>query len=119
VCAEKKLSRKHDRERHNNHHSKRGRDQPHAAAPPKNGTAAVHAALSEKPATQNDETEQQQHGVNNPYRHGLVEREHVIKNDKYEHNDGEKKTGLPRHLVAKKTCGELHKPRVGDPNPPL
>ena len=75
---------------------------------------AVHAARSEKPAAQNDENQQQHQDVYNPYRDGLVEREHVIKNDKYEHNDSEEKTGHPRHLVAKKTCGELHKPRIGD-----
>src|SRR5207247_10311226 len=114
VFTEEDLSWKNDRERHNNHHSKRERNQPYTAAPPKKGTAAVHAARAEKPATQNDENEQQHHDVYSPYRDGLVEREHVIKNDKYEHNDGEEKTGHPRRLVAKKTCGDLHKPRIGD-----
>jgi len=110
VFAEKNLNRKNDRERHNTHRSKRDRDQPYAAAPPKNGTAAIQGARPEKPATQNDENEEQHHGLYNPYSDGLVEREHVIKNDKYEHNDGEKETGLPLHPVAKKTCGDLHKP---------
>ena len=114
MLTEKDLSWKKDHERHNNHHSKRERDQSYAASPPKKGTATVHAARAEKPATKNDENEQQHHDAYNPYRDGLVEREHVIKNDKYEHNDGEEKTGFPRRLVAKKTCGELHKPRIDD-----
>lgn len=92
VFTEKDLSRKNDRERHNNHHSKRERDQPYAAAPPKKDTPAFHAARAEKPATQNEENEQQYQDVYNPYRHGPVEREHVIKNEKYEHNDSEEKT---------------------------
>ncbi|PYL58145.1 MAG: hypothetical protein DMF31_09605 [Verrucomicrobia bacterium] len=82
-------------------------------ARPKKITAAVHAARAEKPATKNDENEQQRHGAYNPYRHGLIEREHMIKNKKGEHNDGKKGTGLPRHCVAKKTSGELHKPGAG------
>src|SRR5262249_5836520 len=114
MFSEKDLSWKNDRERHNNHHGKRERDQPYPASPSKTRTAAVHAARAEKPATQNDENEQQHHSVYNPYRHGLVEREHVIKNDKYERNAGEKETGLPPHCVAKKPCSKLHKRRIGN-----
>jgi hypothetical protein len=114
MFAKKNLDLENDRDRHSNHHSKRDRDQPYAAAPPKDGTAAIHAAYAEKPTTQNEENEEQHYRVNNPYSHRLVECEHVIKNDKYEHNDGEKETGLPRYLVAKKTCGDLHKPCIDD-----
>jgi len=52
--------------------------------------------------------------MSNPYRHGLAEGEQMITNDKDQHNCGEKETGLPRYAVAKKTCGELQKRRVGD-----
>ena len=38
----------------------------------------------------------------------------MIKNDGDQHNAGEKETELPRHAVAKKTCGELQKPCVGN-----
>jgi hypothetical protein len=114
VFTEKDLSWKSDREHHNNHDSKRQCNQPYAAAPSNKGTVAVHATRAEKPATQNEENEQQHHDMCHSYRGGPGECEHVIKKEKYEHNGGEKKTGLPRHLVAKKTCGELHEPRIGD-----
>ena len=82
MITEKNLSRNNDRERYHKHHCKCQRHQPYAAGPPKNCTAAVCAAPAEKPATQNNETEQQHHAVSNPYRHGLAEDEQVIKNDK-------------------------------------
>ena len=114
MFAEKDLSWKNDRERHNSHHSKSERHQPYPASPTQEDYRCGSCrARAEKPATQNDENEQQHHGAYNPYRHGLIEREHMIKNKKGEHNDGKKGTGLPRHCVAKKTSGELHKPGAG------
>jgi len=38
----------------------------------------------------------------------------MIKNDGDQHNAGEKKTELPRHAVAEKTCGELQKSPIGN-----
>jgi hypothetical protein len=116
MIAEKNLSRKNDRERHNNHHCKRQRHQPYAAGPSKNCTAAICATPPEKPATQNYKTEQEHRAVSNPYRYGLAEGEHMIKNDKDQHNAREKKTGLPQDAVAKKTGSELQKSRVGNEN---
>src|SRR4029077_20780545 len=81
---------------------------------PRTVTAAVCAAPAEKPATQNYQTEQQHHAVSNPYRHGLAEDQHMLKNDKDQHDGREKKTGLPRHAVAKKTFSELQKPSIGN-----
>ena len=52
--------------------------------------------------------------VSNSYSHGLAEGQQMIKNNKDQHDGREKKTGLPRHGVAKKTRSELQKPRVGN-----
>src|SRR6476660_7007728 len=43
------------------------------------------------------------HAVSHPYCHGFAEDEHMIKNDKDQHNSGEKETGPPRNAVAKNT----------------
>jgi hypothetical protein len=36
----------------------------------------------------------------------------MMKNDSHHHNAREQKTDLPRHAVAKKPRGKLHKPRI-------
>jgi hypothetical protein len=56
VATEKKLSRHDDRERYDRHHCKRQRHRPYAAGPPKNCTAAVCTASTEKPPSKNCET---------------------------------------------------------------
>src|SRR4029450_2083178 len=114
VVGEKNLNRHSDRERHNKYDCKHQRHQPQATGPPKDCTLAVRSAPAEKPATQNHETEQQQHAIPNPYRDRLAEDEHVINDDCNQHDAGEKETGLPQHSAAKNTCSELQKPGVGD-----
>src|SRR5262245_3671651 len=112
MLAEKNLNGNNNCEGYNNHHGKCQRHQPYAPAPPKKSTAAGRASVAEKPATKGEKTEQQHYDVSNPYRHRLTQREHVIKNDHCEHDNGENETGSPRHAVATNTRGKLHKPRV-------
>jgi hypothetical protein len=80
------------RERHNEHQTQRKRDQPYASGPAKERTGAIHSALAEKPAAANHEDKQQHHSMHNPYRHRLIDSEHVIENDQRERDDREKKT---------------------------
>jgi hypothetical protein len=112
VLAEKNLSWKDNCERHNNHHTDGQSYQSNAAAPPEECTGTVRAATAKKPATQNDETKEQQYAVSNPYRAGLANVEHVHKNEKQEHNNREEETGLPGNPVAKNPSGKLHKTSV-------
>jgi hypothetical protein len=48
--------------------------------------------LLKKPAAANHEDKQQHHSMHNPYRHRLIDSEHVIENDQRERDDREKKT---------------------------
>jgi hypothetical protein len=68
---------------------------------------------TEKPATQNHETEQQQHAIPNAYRHRLAEDEHVINDTAISMMLAKRKLDFTT-LRSEEYVQRLQKPGVGD-----